>query len=229
MARAFIASVPLAVVLVAALVVPLEVIPGTFGFESWPTAPGAKVIDHQVTLAAPRPAPQVVRVRTARPHAPAAPRPLTVASLPANAAPARTQVSAPAPTRGGRRAPAVVRTPPAHTPSHPHSSPSAGTPATPSAPPDQQPQPSPQPPPTGVATNDPPIAREDPAAHPAPTPPPSPVQQVVPQRPPVRPADLPPVGRGDAHCDGEGHAEGHGRSGDGLGLGRGHGHDHGGD
>src|SRR4051812_33054897 len=41
--RAFIASVPLAIVLVAALVVPLTVIPGTFAFETWPTSLDGKV------------------------------------------------------------------------------------------------------------------------------------------------------------------------------------------
>ena len=38
MARAFIAAVPLALILVAAFVVPFAVIPGTFGFSSWPEA-----------------------------------------------------------------------------------------------------------------------------------------------------------------------------------------------
>ena len=50
MARAFIASVPMGVVLVAALVVPLAVIPGTFGFDSWPSSRGASVTERQVRL-----------------------------------------------------------------------------------------------------------------------------------------------------------------------------------
>src|SRR3954471_19565577 len=48
MARAFMASIPLAVVLVAALVVPLAVTPGTFGFHSWPTSRGEQVTDRPV-------------------------------------------------------------------------------------------------------------------------------------------------------------------------------------
>src|SRR4051812_31613288 len=60
MARAFIASVPMAVVLVAALVVPLTVIPGTFAFQSWPTSIGGTVSEHQVEVA---PAPRTVVVR----------------------------------------------------------------------------------------------------------------------------------------------------------------------
>src|SRR3954470_6903954 len=60
MARAFIASVPLAVVLVAALVVPLMVIPGTFAFQSWPKSLGATVSESQVQVA---PAPRTVLVR----------------------------------------------------------------------------------------------------------------------------------------------------------------------
>src|SRR3954471_24114929 len=51
MARAFIASVPLAIVLVAALVVPLTVIPGTFGFQSWPKSLDGKVSERQIQVA----------------------------------------------------------------------------------------------------------------------------------------------------------------------------------
>lgn len=51
MARAFLASIPLAVVLVAALVVPLAVTPGTFGFHSWPTAHSAQVTERAVSQA----------------------------------------------------------------------------------------------------------------------------------------------------------------------------------
>src|SRR4051812_49512548 len=67
MARAFIASVPMAIVLVAALVVPLTVIPGTFGFESWPESPGERVTEHQVRLSQPPVA--AVRIRTSPPAA----------------------------------------------------------------------------------------------------------------------------------------------------------------
>src|SRR3954468_21038084 len=41
MARAFMAAVPLALVLVAAVVVPVALTPGTFGFRSWPASPAA--------------------------------------------------------------------------------------------------------------------------------------------------------------------------------------------
>src|SRR3954464_12182155 len=48
MARAFIASVPMAVVLVAAVVVPLAVIPGTFGFKAWPSSHGERISESRV-------------------------------------------------------------------------------------------------------------------------------------------------------------------------------------
>src|SRR3954464_16020337 len=48
MARAFIASVPMAIVLVAAVVVPLAVIPGTFGFQAWPSSHGDRITEHRV-------------------------------------------------------------------------------------------------------------------------------------------------------------------------------------
>src|SRR3954465_4738061 len=53
MARAFMASVPMGIVLVAALVVPLAVIPGTFGFDRWPSSRGERVTERQVRLAPP--------------------------------------------------------------------------------------------------------------------------------------------------------------------------------
>src|SRR4051794_16714349 len=50
MARAFLASIPLGVVLVAALVVQLAVIPGSFGFHDWPTARAEQVSEHSVRV-----------------------------------------------------------------------------------------------------------------------------------------------------------------------------------
>src|SRR5438128_4024065 len=94
--RAFIASVPLAIILVAALVVPVTVIPGTFGFDSWPSAHGASIAERQVRLPAPKP--EVVAVR---PHRAASEqqRPVRVAASPRPVAPTRTTVAlAPRPT-----------------------------------------------------------------------------------------------------------------------------------
>src|SRR6478752_914070 len=71
MARAFIASVPLAIVSVAALVVPLAAIPGTFGFDRWPSSRGERITARQVRLAPPKVAVVAVRPRVAVP----APRP----------------------------------------------------------------------------------------------------------------------------------------------------------
>jgi hypothetical protein len=220
MARAFIASIPLAIVAVAALVVPLAVIPGTFGFQSWPTAPGDRATDNQVVLAPPP------RIQVARkpPHSSKPPVTRTVAQLPQPAKAAPT--AAPAPSSPGRRAPAVAQGPRGHDPHHGTPSSSVGQPSTPAAP--QEPAPAtPQPPPDAVATVDPPpIARPDPAANPVVTPPPSPVEEVKPAEPPVRPAspvdNLPLIGHGHGHDDG--HGDGHGDcQGDGQGDDRGHG------
>src|SRR3954451_13888163 len=176
MARAFIASIPLAIVLVAALVVPLMVIPGTFGFQSWPRSLGAKVSEHRVQVA---PAPAAVAVRVRKSHPTAAPPRGHVSQTPvrkitATPAPAATHVH-------GHRATVVVVAPHGSGPgrtddgSRP-SSPDAPA-QTPSAPP-AQPAPPPASPgtipaPDTVASEAPPIAREDPAANPAPTPPPA--------------------------------------------------------
>ena len=77
MARAFIASVPLAIVVVAALVVPLLVIPGTFGFERWPTSPPNAVTDRNVRPETIAPAPVTVEVQKRPRRAPAAHRTAT--------------------------------------------------------------------------------------------------------------------------------------------------------
>src|SRR3954471_8725468 len=96
--RAFIASVPMAIVLVAALVVPLTVIPGTFAFESWPTSLGGEVsASPQVRI---EPFAGVVAVRVPR-----RPKPTPRARSPAHLAPARTrkQAAPAAPARLGTR------------------------------------------------------------------------------------------------------------------------------
>jgi hypothetical protein len=237
MARAFIASVPLAIVAVAALVVPLMVIPGTFGFQGWPTSPGGKVSEHQVQVA---PAPRTVVVRKPQADTSTKHRPTTHASLPL----ARRQVaairttSAPAggstPAAGGQtvhghRSTAVLEGPSGSGPGGPsHEDPVPSTPpGTPAAPPEQPaPTPSTVPTPDTVASDEPPIARENPADNPVVTPPPAPVQEVVPQQapPPAAPlASAPP-------CDQDRHGHGRGNGHDnglhlGLGLGHGRGHD----
>src|SRR4051794_6345587 len=119
MARAFIASVPMGIVLVAALVVPLAVIPGTFGFDRWPSSRGERVTESQVRLAPPKvavvqvhrrsaPAPQraLASVNTGTSAAPPAPR-VVVASVaaPRRAAVAPAPAPSPQPDRGPRNAP----------------------------------------------------------------------------------------------------------------------------
>src|SRR4051812_44594095 len=115
MARAFIASVPMGIVLVAALVVPLAVIPGTFGFDRWPSSRGERVTQSQVRLAPPKvavvqvhprsaPAPQraLASVSTGASSPPPAPR-VVLASV---AAPRRAAVApSPKPDPSTRNAP----------------------------------------------------------------------------------------------------------------------------
>src|SRR4051812_46088727 len=176
MARAFIASVPLAIVAVAALVVPLMVIPGTFSFQGWPKSLGGTVSEHQVDVA---PAPRTVVVR--KPHArPTGHGAVSKASLPAarkhaTAAPAPGSPSRSTRTFHGHRSTAVVQAPSSRGPGRSHEDPSATPstpPETPAAPPEQPaPTPSTVPAPGTVASDEPPIAREDPADNPVVTPP----------------------------------------------------------
>jgi hypothetical protein len=197
MARAFIASVPMGIVLVAALVVPLAVIPGTFGFDSWPSSRGARVTERQVRL----PAPQVDVVEV-RPRTVERPRVL-VAAGPRPAAPPPRTVAVVAP----RRTP-VVRTPaPAPKPDRHSPSPPA-RPAPSQQPqqqgPSQQPQQPQQPVKNELAEGNSPVAREHapppaptPQPAPAPSPPvsvPAPVERAVPSEP--------------RHGNGHGHAYG---------------------
>jgi hypothetical protein len=228
MARAFVASVPLAIVAVAALVVPLMVIPGSFGFQSWPKSFGGQVSEHRVEVA---PAPRVVVVRKPQTHAGTKNAPTGHSSQPPRqqSAPHRT---APAPVGGstpstraqtlhGHPSTAVVEAPSGSGPGGRPSSetPSPGTPpATPPAPAQPAPAPGTVPQPGSVASDEPPIARDDPADDPV-APPPAPVQEVVPQASP--PAGPP---QDDQEEHGHGHGNGHG-----LHLGWGHGRGHGAD
>jgi hypothetical protein len=234
MARAFVASVPLAIVVVAALVVPLMVIPGTFSFQGWPKSLGGKVSEHQVELA-PAPRTVVVSKLHARPtgHRAVSKTPLPAARKHATAAPTPGSPSTtPTRTLHGHRSTPVVQAPSGRGPGgRSHEAPSA-TPSTPSgtpqAPPEQPaPTPSTVPAPGTVASDAPPIARDDPTDNPVVTPPPAPVEEVVRDEPelPAAPApSAPPCGSEHGHGRGNGHDNGlH------LGLSLGHGHGHGGD
>jgi hypothetical protein len=165
----------MAVVLVAALVVPLAVIPGTFGFDRWPSSRGEQVTERQVRLAPPK-----VDVVAVRPRRAVAERhPVVVATQPRPARVAPTVVAvAPAPRRDPRPAPQPQ------------------APAPPDPQPQQQPAQQPQQPqeqPTKddsglLAGGDVPVARElppqeapAPAPEPAPQPAPEPVAAPVPQ------------------------------------------------
>src|SRR5438128_2638167 len=108
MARAFIASVPLGIVLVAALVVPLLVIPGTFGFEGWPTSAPSAVTDRAVRPETAAPAAVAVAVdKRPRQVAPVAHRAFASAT-PAPHKPAAASLSARR-TQTPRRAVALVQ------------------------------------------------------------------------------------------------------------------------
>lgn len=147
MARAFIASVPLALALVAAVVVPVAVTPGTFGFDKWPSATREqiaatplRVAPRKVQVAVREPERRAVRTATAtlrvssnvaaRPHvrlvalAPAAPHRL-----------AATPTHSPAPTpahqhsAGPGTPPQPVSTPAAQAPAPTVPAPTAPAPA----------------------------------------------------------------------------------------------------
>jgi hypothetical protein len=174
------ASIPLAVVLVAALVVPLAVIPGTFGFSSWPTAGSEQVTEHHVLDV-----PLRVQLVKEQPEGAGNRR---HAAVPRLAAPSDGTVAA-APT--GRAD--VVRTP-----DQPASSPADGTgsgpgeqeaasdpaaPTTPAAEP-QQPAAEPAPGDDQVAGDETPVLRGDGPATPA-----APVDPVWPVAPSQRAGD----------------------------------------
>jgi hypothetical protein len=189
-ARPFIASIPLAIILVAALVVPLAVIPGTFGFDSWPSSHGAAISERQVLLPAPK-----VDVVAVRPRKPSSQRhPVFVAARPHAASPMRTTVAL-----TPHRAPVVRVSAPAPKPDpvRHHVAPQPAQPQPheqqPQTAPPAQPQPQPQPTSNQLADGNGPVAREqapqEPQPAPAPAPPPvaqavpAPVERAVPSEP----------------------------------------------
>ena len=244
MARAFIASVPLGIVLVAALVVPLSVIPGTIAFQAWPTSTERPVAHHTVRVETPR-EPVVV---AARPQ-PAKRVPTGIHRAPVKAtspqsAPSSTsrQVAFDTPQQGGAPVANIVKDP-ASTHGHATETPGKTPPAANTDTPQQQPTPqtpssepetpASTPSPDTVATTDNPgVARDDAPASPAPAPP-APVHIVVEAQPDVvEPeadvevhVDVPDDGDGDGDGNnGNGRGHGHGNNGLHLGLhiGRGH-------
>src|SRR4051812_24157295 len=199
MARAFMASVPMGIVLVAALVVPLAVIPGTFGFDRWPTSRGERVTERRGRLAPLKIDVVAVRPRRAVPErhpvlVSTAPRlgPTVVAVAPSPRRTTVVHVQSPKPDRAPQ-------------PSH-----------QPQAQPAPQPQPQPAPQPSKgdsglLAGRDAPVAREvpqqeapapapQPAPEPAPQPAPEPVQEAAPQPVPRVAAPEPCHGRGHGGC-----------------------------
>jgi hypothetical protein len=208
-ARAFIASVPLAIILVAALVVPLAVIPGTFGFDSWPSSHGAAISDRQVRLPAPKVDVVAVRPRNRAPQR----HPVFVAARPHAASPVRTAVAvAPHPAPLVRvSAPAPKPDPVRH---HTVSQPAQPQPhqQQPQTAPPPQPQPQPQPSKNELADGNGPVAREQVPQEPQPQPAPEP----APAAPPVGQPAPAPVERvvPSEPCPGQGGRE-HGQHGDG--------------
>src|SRR4051812_45220857 len=122
MTKALIAAVSLALVLVAAVVVPLVVMPGLFGFNDWPEATPSAAHEQVVKLDAP--AKRTVAVERKRP-APATPKPV--------ASPRQRPAQVPPPQPAQPLQPAAPATPPV---------PAAPTaPAEPQAAPEAQPEP----------------------------------------------------------------------------------------
>ena len=136
------AAVPLALVLVAAVVVPLALIPGNFGFHSWPKATQAQVSDRAVAvdtvpvdgLASARSA---ASSHTSRPPVTAAPAPDRASGTGTLVAGVRRSAPAPAaPRRDAERAPAAAADPqpattPAPAPAAPAPTPAPAPPAPP--------------------------------------------------------------------------------------------------
>jgi hypothetical protein len=170
MARAFMASIPLALALVAAVAVPIALTPGTFGFHRWPADRAHGITDRPVRIApeqvahlparAPRPVARAARLIASAP-APTV-RPQTVTT---------TRVTRPPVRTGGRTIGAPAGPSPVDPP---RGNPPAGP--APVDPPSPAPQPAPQAPtqsvtnppaPTVVVTVDLPVLR---AAPPEPAP-----------------------------------------------------------
>ncbi|GAC1522657.1 MAG: hypothetical protein NVS2B6_07940 [Thermoleophilaceae bacterium] len=139
-ARAFLTSIPLVLVLVAAVVVPLSLAPGTFRFRAWPSPASPRV------AAQPLAEPAVAVIRVAAPFEPYAGGTSIAHFVP----PTVPQVP-----RAPRPAPTGPRQPPVSAP-HPTLPPPAPAPA-PAPPPAPSPVPTPTPPtPATAAATTPP-------------------------------------------------------------------------
>src|SRR3954468_17907984 len=144
MARAFLAAVPLALVLVAAVVVPVALTPGTFGFRSWPASPAAPPRENALVAEPQLPSAGATHrgADLVRPKRPAPGRPSAqVAAVSRERRPAHTP----------RPAHEVVAAAPQPAPRHPAPTrpPSSGdaptpAPAPPPGPPPQPPRPPPR-------------------------------------------------------------------------------------
>src|SRR5689334_8786644 len=91
MAKALIAAVTLAVVLVAAVVVPMALTPGVYGFDEWPTAKPQTPVTQVVNVDVPRT--RVVRVPERSAPRAVAPSRQVVVTAPRATAPAPTAVA----------------------------------------------------------------------------------------------------------------------------------------
>src|SRR5947209_6466405 len=114
-ARPFIASIPLTLVLVAALLVALRATTGAFGFDAWPTSSGAAAAPQPIAVQVPvaRQPVSAVVAPVARTHVQAR-LPARVERVPARTAPVRpVPVPVGASPRSHTPAPAVVRNTPA--------------------------------------------------------------------------------------------------------------------
>ena len=197
------ASVPLAVVLVAALVVPLAVTPGTFGFHSWPTSRGEQVSERPVREATPG-----VQVAGSQPDRPVSSRrSLAAAKQRQHARTGASRVpatAAPAPPR--RHTANVVGAPgrnghgegsgPGHTAASATPSPAPQTPASEG---ETAPQPATDAPAPQLAGGETPVLRDDQPD--APAAPASPVQPVLVVPAPALPAEPSPPPPSDASSD----------------------------
>ena len=135
------AAVPLALVLVAAVVVPLALIPGNFGFHSWPKATEAQVSDRAVAVD-PVPVHGLASARSAassqasRPPVTAPPAPDRASGGTLVAGVRRSAPAPPAPRRDAERAPSAAADPqpeatPAPVPAAPAPTPAPAAPAPP--------------------------------------------------------------------------------------------------
>lgn len=144
MARPFLASVPLALVLLASLIVPVALTPGTFGFHNWPTAAPERVVRDSLPTA-PSPAPVAVAPERRQSHrhtgkpSRAARKLVAVrtgdgrSAAPGGSTPAGAGPASPAPSTGSSTAPPAGSDGPggATRDTTPDQAPGTGTPALP--------------------------------------------------------------------------------------------------